>query len=256
MTGRQYRTRSIQNVVDEFEYIHENLPEVREIFIEDDTFTINKNRIREFVEELKKRKLDLTWSCNARANLDFDSMKIMKDAGCRLLDVGYESGNDKILKNIKKGVTVDQARKFTRDAQKAGLMIHADFIFGMPGETKETAEETIKFAKQLKVNRVQFAVAMPIPGTNFYDWAKYHDYLLVDNIEEAIDSNGYQKCIISYPEFNKRDIEISVDRALKEYYLSPFYVPIAIRNICTKNGFDEFKGLIISAITFIRYINR
>lgn len=256
LMGRQYRTRSIENVVDEFEYVQEELPKVKEIFVEDDTFTISKKRIREFANEVKRRKLDITWSCNARADLDYESMKLMRDSGCRLLDVGYESGNDDILKNIKKGVTTDQTRKFTKDAKKAGLMIHADFIFGMPGETKETAEKTIKFAKELKPNTVQFAVAMPIPGTKFYEWAKNNNFLLVDDIEEALDEKGHQKCIISYPEFTKEDIETYVDKALKEYYLSPSYIPIVMRNVLRKNGLQELKGIVKSAWVFLKYIRR
>lgn len=256
LMGRKYRVRSVENVVDEFEYIANKLPEVKEIFIEDDTFTIDKKWIREICEEIKRRKLDITWSCNARANLDYETMRVMKEAGCRLLDVGYESGNDKILKNIRKGITTDECRKFTEDAKKAGLMILADFMFGMPGETKETAEQTIRFAKELKPNIVQFAVATPIPGTEFYNYVKEKNYLLVDDLEDSLDEEGFQKCIISYPEFTKEDIEEYVDKALKEYYLSPSFIPIAMRNILRKNGLHELKGMIMSAKVFMRYLNR
>lgn len=256
LMGSQYRARSIENVVDEFEYVQNELPKVKEIFVEDDTFTISKTRIREFANEVKRRKLDITWSCNARADLDYESMKLMKNAGCRLLDVGYESGSDEILRNIKKGVTIDQTRKFTKDAKKARLMIHADFIFGMPGETKETAEKTIKFAKELKPNTVQFAVAMPIPGTKFYEWAKSNNFLLVDDIEKALDEKGHQQCIVSYPEFTKEDIETYVDKALKEYYLSPSYIPVVMSSVLRKNGLQELKGIVKSAGVFLKYIRR
>jgi len=256
LMGRKYRVRSVKNVVDEFEYITKELPEVKEIFIEDDTFTINKKRIREICEEIKRRKLDITWSCNARANLDYETMKVMKKAGCRLLDVGYESGSDEILKNIKKGITTKESRRFTEDAKRARLMILADFIFGMPGETKETAEQTIKFAKEIKPNIVQFAVATPIPGTEFYNWVKENGFLLVDDLEESLDGEGFQRCIVSYPEFTKEDIETYVDRALREYYLSPSYIPIAMRNILRKNGLHELKVMAKSAKVFLRYVRR
>ena len=256
LMGRQYRVRSVENVVDEFEYIANELPEVKEIFVEDDTFTINKRRIREICEEIKRRKLDITWSCNARANLDYETMKVMKEVGCRLLDVGYESGSDEILKNIKKGITTEQMRRFTRDVKRAGLMILGDFVFGFPGETKETAEQTIRFAKELKPNQIQFAVATPIPGTEFYDWAKENGFLLVDDLEQSLDKEGFQKCIVSYPEFTKEDIEYYVDRALKEFYLSPSFIPIAMRNILRKNGLHELKGMLMSAKVFLKYIRR
>ena len=256
LMGRKHRVRSVENVVDEFEYIAEELPEIKEIFIEDDTFTINKKMIKEVCSEIKRRRLKITWSCNARAVLDYGSMKAMKKAGCRLLDVGYESGSDEILKNIKKGITTDDSRKFTKDAKRAGLMILADFIFGMPGETKETAEKTIRFAKEVKPNIVQFAVATPIPGTEFYDYVKENNYLLVNDLEESLDKDGFQKCIVSYPEFTKEDIENYVDRALKEYYLSPSYIPIAMRNVLRRNGLHELKGMMMSAKVFIGYLRR
>ena len=256
LMGRKYRVRSVGNVVDELEWIQENLPVVKEVFLEDDTFTINKKRIREFSEEVKRRRLDITWSCNARANLDYETMKAMKEAGCRLLDVGYESGSDEILRNIKKGITTEEMRRFTRDAKKAGLMILGDFVFGFTGETKETAEETIKFIKELKPNILQVAIPMPIPGTGFYEWVKEKGYLLVDSLEEALDENKFQKCIVSYPEFTNRDIEEYVDRAYKEYYLTPFYVPIAMKNVLRRNGLHELKGMVVSAKAFSRYIRR
>lgn len=256
LMGKKYRTRSVDNIADEFEYIQEELPEVKEIFIEDDTFTINRKLVRSFCEEIKRRKIDIVWSCNARADLDHTTMKAMKDTGCRLIIVGYESGSDEILKTIKKGVETKQMKKFTKDAKKAGLMVHGDFIIGLPGETKDTAAQTLKFIKELKPNIVQIAVATPIPGTEFYDWVKKNGFLLADNLEKSIDINGFQECIISYPEFTKEDIRISVDKALKEYYLSPSFIPVALSNILRKNGLHELGSMLKSAKVFVKYIGR
>jgi radical SAM superfamily enzyme YgiQ (UPF0313 family) len=256
LMGRKYRARSAENIADEFEYVQDELPEVKEIFIEDDTFTINKKLVREFCEEIKRRKIDVTWSCNARADMDYETMKKMKEAGCRLLIVGYESGSDEIHKNIKKGVTIEQMKAFTKNAKKARLMIHGDFIVGLPGETKETADKTLKFIKELKPNILQVAVATPIPGTEFYEWTRNNGFLLIDNMEESIDEKGYQKCIISYPGFTKEDIENYVDKALKEYYLSPSYIPIAMRNILRKNGLHELKLMLRAATMFYKYFGR
>jgi anaerobic magnesium-protoporphyrin IX monomethyl ester cyclase len=256
LMGRKHRVRSVENVVDEFEYITKELPKVNEIFIEDDTFTIGDNRIRAVCNEIKRRGLDITWSCNARANLKYESMKAMKEAGCRLLDVGYESGSNEILKNIKKGITIEESRRFTENAKKAGIMILADFIFGMPGETKQTAEQTIQFVKEIKPNIVQFSISTPMPGTEFYRWVKQNNFLLVDDLEKSIDKDGFQKCIISYPNFTKEDIEFFVDRGLKEYYLSSSYIPIAVSNVMRKNGLHELKGMVQSAKSFMKYMVR
>lgn len=256
LMGRDYRVRNIENIADEFEFVVNELPEVKEIFIEDDTFTINKRRVKHFCDELNRRKMDISWGCQSRADLDYETMKAMKGAGCRLLDVGYESGSDAILRNIKKGITVNQLREFTKNAKKTRLKILADFVIGFPGETKETAAQTIRFIKEIKPDLLQVAVATPIPGTEFYDWVKENGYLLVDDLEKSLDEDGFQKCIVSYPEFTKEDIENYVDRALKEYYLSPSYIPIAMKNVLRKNGLHELKGMIMSAKVFLRYMRR
>lgn len=256
LMGRKYRGRSIKNIVDEFEYIVKELPEVKEIFIEDDSFTINKKRVLEFCKELRERDIHINWSCQSRATLDYETMKAMREVGCRLLDVGYESGNDEILQNIKKGTTVQQLREFTKNAKKAKLKILADFVIGFPGENKATAKNTLKLIKELKPDLLQIAVATPMPGTLFYTWAKENKYLLSEDLESSLDSNGFQKCIISYPALTCEEIQNIVDKSLKEYYLSASYVPVAIGNIFTRGGFQELKLMIKSAPILIGYLKR
>ncbi len=254
LMGRKYRVRSVKSVIDEFEYIKNELPEVKEIFIEDDSFTIDKKRILKFCDELIERDIQIVWSCQSRAELDYNTMKKMKEAGCRLLDVGYESGSDEILKNIKKGVTVHQLKEFTTDAKKAGLKILADFVIGFPGETKETAKQTINFIKEMKPDILQVAVATPMPGTGFYNYCKDHDFLLIDDLGESLDESGFQKCVISYPSLNSDEITCYVDEALKGYYLNISYIPIAMKNIVGKNGFHELKTLVTSAKMYFSYL--
>lgn len=255
LMGRKYRVRSIENVADEFEYIKKELPEVKEIFIEDDTFTLNKKRIREFSEEIKRRDLDITWACNARATLDYETMKEMKKAGCRLLIVGYESGSNEILKNIKKGITVEQIKLFAKDARKAGLLAHGDFIIGLPGETKETVEKTKKLIREVRPDILQVSVASPFPGTEFYDWCRKNGYLLTEDPNEYLDEQGHQKAIISYPELTNEEMVKEVDEILKRYYISLSYVPLAMRQVFRRNGFDEFRRLWYSVKMFMGYIS-
>ena len=255
-TGRKYRARSPGNIVDELEYIHRELPEVKDVRIEDDTFTVDQSRIREVCEEIKRRKLKINWTCQARASLDYKTLRMMREAGCWLIVVGYESGNDEILRNIRKGITTEQTRRFTHDAKRAGLLILGDFIIGLPGETRETAEKTIRFIKELKPNILQVAIAMPIPGTEFYRWARDNGFLLSENLEEGIDEQGYQRCIISYPGFPAEAIERYVDKALTGYYLSPHYIPVALSNILRKNGIHELGVMLRSARQFFKYLRR
>ena len=254
LMGRKYRVRSPKNVLDELEWVQNNLPEVKEVFFEDDTFTINRKRVLEFCREYRRRGLDVTWACNARVGLDYETMKEMKLANCRLLIVGYESGSDDILKNIKKGITIEQIKQFAKDARKASLLVHGDFIVGLPGETKDTIELTRKLIKETKPEILQVQVASPLPGTQFYDWCKEMGYLLTDDPNEYLDGQGHQKAIISYPELTNEEMVKEVDKILKGYYLSLKYVPLALRQVLRRHSLDEIRRLWYSTRMFIGYI--
>ncbi|EQD43761.1 radical SAM domain-containing protein, partial [mine drainage metagenome] len=160
--GHRYRVRSAASVIDEVRWIKENMPQVKEIFFDDDTFTDFRPRVEEIARGLGK--LGVTWSCNAKANVPYETLKIMKDNGLRLLLVGYESGNDQILHNIRKGLRTDIARRFTSDCRKLGVIIHGTFILGLPGETADTIRETIKFAVDINPHTIQVSLARPLSG--------------------------------------------------------------------------------------------
>jgi len=253
LMGRRYRVRSISSVLDELIWIEANL-NVKEVFFEDDTFTISKERVVEFCKGYQERGLSVAWSCNARANtLDLETMQAMKKANCRLLIAGYESGVDSILQAIKKGITTDQIRQFAKDARRAGLLVHGDFITGLPGETKETIQQTKEFIREVKPDILQVAVASPFPGTEFYDWCKDNGYLLTDDSNQYLDDEGHQKAIISYPALSNEEMVHEVDDILHEYYLSVGYVPLVVRQIIRKNGIAEARRIWFSAKTFLEY---
>lgn len=254
LTGRTYRYRSTSNLLDELEWIQNNL-QVKEIFFEDDTFTVNKKRVIEFCQEYKNRGLKIAWSCNARANtLDLETMHEMRRSNCRLLITGYESGSDEILKNIRKGVTVEQMQKFASNAKKARLMVHGDFIIGLPGETEETIELTRKLIRELKPELLQVLIPQPIPGTELYEWYKDNACLTCDDPNKYIDENGYQKPVISLPGLSQEEMVQVANTTLKEYYLSLNYVPLVMRQIVRKNGLSELKRLYHSAKMFLGYV--
>src|ERR1700681_184498 len=147
------------------------MPDVKEIMFDDDTFTDTSNMRR--VEEIAQGmgKLGMTWSCNAKANVPYKTLKVMKDNGLRLLLVGFESGDDQILHNIKKGLRTDIARRFSSDCRKLDILLHGTFILGLPGETKETIEKTINFAKEINPHTIQVSLAAPYPGTTLHKQA-------------------------------------------------------------------------------------
>ena len=213
--GHRYRTRSVEHVLGEMARIRELFPAVREVFFDDDTFTDDRRRAEEIARGMGK--LGLTWSCNAKANVPRETLKIMRDNGLRLLLVGYESGNQQILINIKKGVRVERARQFTRDCRDLGITIHGTFIVGLPGETTETIQETIRFAKEINPHSLQVSIAAPYPGTALYQQAKENGWL-PDDDATLIDEHGVQAATLSYPNLNRTEIYDSVETFYKQFY--------------------------------------
>ena len=215
--GHKYRVRSPQNVANEMAHMKRLFPQVREFFFDDDTFTANLPRAREIAKALGK--LGVTWSCNSRANLDYDTIKLFKDNGLRLFLVGYESGNDEILKHIKKGVTTDEMRAFTKACHRTGVVIHGTFILGLPVETKQTIEQTINFAKELDVFSLQVSLAAPYPGTELYEQAKLNGWFVKQAKTDLVEASGLQQSTLEYPDATKEEIFEAVDRFYRSYYL-------------------------------------
>jgi hopanoid biosynthesis associated radical SAM protein HpnJ len=216
-SGHAWRKRSTDDVAAEMAKAKAYWPNVREFFFDDDTFNIQQARTVELCAKLKP--LGLTWSCTSRVTTNFETLKAMKEAGCRLLIVGYESGDQQILKNIKKGATVERARQFTKDCHKLGLVIHGDFILGLPGETHETINNTIAFAKELDVETIQVSVAHAYPGTELYDYAVSNGFMVKDT--KMVDEGGHQLAHIQYPGLPADDILDAVHRFYDEYYFRP-----------------------------------
>lgn len=248
--GHKYRVRSAQNVADEMAYMKKSFPQVREFFFDDDTFTANLPRAREIAKKLGPLGVD--WSCNSRANLDYDTIKSFKDNGLRLFLVGYESGNDATLTRIKKGVTTDEMRRFTKDCHKAGVVIHGTFILGLPVETKETIEQTINFAKELDVFSLQVSLAAPYPGTELFEQAKMNGWFVKKDKTDLVEGDGLQQSTLEYPGLSKEQIFEDVERFYRSYYLRPKPILRIIKtmledkDVCVRRlreGYEFFKSM-------------
>lgn len=250
-SGRMFRPRSAKNFVEELIYIKKNIPEIKEIFIEDDTFTIDKERVKEICNLIIKNKLKIIWSANVRADLSYELMQLMKKAGCRLLVVGYESGDQNILDNIKKGITIEQSIKFAKNAKKAGLKVFGCFMIGLPGETKETAEKTFDLAKKTIPDMAFFQQAVPFPGTEFYDWAKKNNYLIAENYSQWLNKQGQLNFIVSYPSLSAQDIAKLRDKFMIQYYFSLNYW---WRTIIYNRNKEEIKRIIKAALTYLKFL--
>jgi hopanoid biosynthesis associated radical SAM protein HpnJ len=215
-SGHRWRLRSAGDIANEVQWALQNFDGLKEIFFDDDTFNYQKSRTIELCKKLAP--LNFTWSCTSRVTTDYDTLKAMKEAGCRLLIVGYESGDPQVLKNIKKGATIDMARRFTENTKKLGLLVHGDFIVGLPGETRESINRSISFAKELDVETIQVSIAHPYPGTEFYDYAKQNKLITLDSMTDDV---GHQLPNVIYPGLDRADLVDAVERFYGEYFFRP-----------------------------------
>ncbi len=214
--GHVYRTRSAEKVIEEVALMHRLFPEVKEFFFDDDTFTDDRPRAEAVARGLGK--LGVTWSCNAKANVPYETLKVMKENGLRLLLVGYESGVQQILNNIRKGTRIDIAREFTENCRKLGIAIHGTFILGLPGETAETIKETVRFAKDINPHTIQVSLAAPYPGTELYEQATAKGWLKGGDL---VRDDGVQIAALDYPHLPSGEIFEAVADFYKQFYFRP-----------------------------------
>jgi hopanoid biosynthesis associated radical SAM protein HpnJ len=250
--GHRYRVRSADNVIAEVKWIKENMPQVKEVMFDDDTFTDTSNLAR--VEAISRSlgALGVTWSCNAKANVPYSTLKIMRDNGLRLLLVGYESGDDQILHNVKKGLRTDIARRFSEDCRKLGILIHGTFILGLPGETTETIEKTIKFAKEINPHTIQVSLAAPYPGTTLYKQAVENRWLDESDAVNLVNDKGVQLAAISYPHLSKEEIFHSMERFYKRFYLRPGKIWEIVKEMLA--SWDMMKRRLREGVEFFRFL--
>jgi len=253
-SGRKVRYRSIKNVVEEIEFILNEFPDVMEVMFEDDTLTLNKKRCFEFAEEILRRNIRFNWSANSRADVDLETLKILKRAGARLLCVGIESGDQLLLDRMKKNLQLEQVRQFFQDAKKAGILIHGCFLVGVPGETKESLQKTLSLAKELNPDTAQFFPIMVYPGTEAYNWAQEQNYLTTNDFRQWVTEDGLHNCVISRPGLTNKDLVEFCDNSRREFYLRPSYISKKIMMGLT--NYHEFKRLVKGARSLSKFILR
>lgn len=247
-SGHRYRKRSVDDVIAEMTWAKDNLSAVREFFFDDDTFSFEKERTREIARRLKP--LGMTWGGNARGNLDYETLRTMKEGGARNLVVGYESSSQQILNNVKKGIRVEKYVEFTRNAKRAGLMIHGAFILGLPGETEKTIEETIRFACDLDLDTIQVSLAAPYPGTQLYDWLVGKGHL--NEGGSLVSAEGFQDVMVNYPDLPSGRIFAGVERFYRKFYFRPRYIARQVARMVVDRS--ERKRLLSEGRQFLRFL--
>jgi anaerobic magnesium-protoporphyrin IX monomethyl ester cyclase len=254
LTGHGYRRRSVENVADEFDYISKELPEVKEIFIEDDTLTVDQRRSIALAEELIRRGNKLPFTANSRADVNFETLHALKQAGLRLVCVGFESGDQQILDSIKKKITVQQFYDFREAARQAKVLVHGCFMAGNPGETRETLNKTLELSKKLNPDTAQFFPLMVYPGTEAYEWTRRNGFLSSEDYRDWLTPDGLHRSVVTYPDFTAEDLVEWCDSARKSFYLRPRFIIHKIWEMISRP--KEIIRLMKAFRTFIRYLFR
>ena len=252
LTGHRYRRRSVENVAKEFAFIQRELPQVREVFVEDDTLTVDRKRCATLAEALIQQGNRLPFSANSRADVPFETLAQLKQAGLRLLCVGFESGDQDVLDAMRKGIQVEQFYRFREDARRAGVLVHGCFMAGGPGETRETLAKTLELAKELDPDTAQFFPVMVYPGTEAYGWARDRGYLASEDYRQWLTAEGLHRTVLEQPAISGEELVAWCDYARRSFYLRPRYVARKVGQVLRYPA--EAGRVFRAALTFSRYL--
>jgi radical SAM superfamily enzyme YgiQ (UPF0313 family) len=210
-------------------WVQDNMPEVKEIVFEDDTFTGDRAFAKEVARLVKEQGVTLKWFANVRTNVDKETLSHMVEAGFRCCATGFESGDSLLLKNMWKGQALAQARKFVDTARDLGVLVHGCFMVGFPGETRETMQKTLDLALQLPLDSAQFYPVMPFPGTTYYKWASENGYLATERFADWLDAEGSHRCVLNLPGLRAEEIEGFCEQAHRRFFFRPSYFWLKIK---------------------------
>lgn len=248
MDGHKQRFRSLDNVFGEIHHLLDAYG-VRELNIDEGTFTTNRKRVIEFCQRLRAEKIKLIWTCNGRVdNLDDDMLEEMKKSGCKMIRLGVESGSQEVLDKIRKNLTLEQIEKGVRMVRKHGIQALGGFMFGFPYDSRESVEETIRFAKKLSPDQVQFSICMGYPGTSLYEYAKENDLLLARSFKEFDMTYGP---VMKTLDMERQDLEHILARAYREFYFRPRFFLQTLSNMW---DLDEIRRVFRSMKSLVRTI--
>jgi len=253
ISGGTFRKQSPQRRLDEIQHDFELFPMLKEIMIEDDTLVSKENErdALDFCWEIINRGMDFTWSANARPNITNSLLlRTMKKCGARMFCVGYESGSQEALNVVNKRITLDEMRMFSKLTRMNDIEVNGCFMIGFPNETRESALQTIEFAKELNPNTAQFSVLVPYPATHFYNWAKQNGFIVAKDWTEWVDNNFEQATVISYPQLSREEMTEFADRGLKEFYLRKDKIIELLFNIKSMADIHRFYHGIRSYINY------
>jgi len=236
------RKRSVKSIMDEIDILVKRYG-IKDMTFYDETFTMFRDRNLQLCDELIRRKYDLVWAANARADcLDEEMLKKMKAAGCWRLLFGIESGSQRVLDIMKKGITLEQTRNAVKMTKEAGIEAHGTMIFGIPGETYEEGLETIKFACDLDLDYAAFSSLALFPGTEVFNMVSG---------DEEFDFEDHSALKVGYvpDSMTRRQLEDLLDKSYKKFYFRPSYI---VKRISRIRSMEDVKRNMIGLLAFMR----
>lgn len=249
--GRRIRSMSAKRVLEEIREVVKL--GYKEIFFRDEIFTAFKSRVMEICETIIKEKIDVTWICSSRINtIDKEMMILMKKAGCHMIRFGVESGVQQLLDNVQKGIKVDNTREVFKLAHEVGMDTHAHMMIGIPGETRATIEETIKFILEIDPTIVTFGILTPYPGTELFLKLREHHPEFGDGTAMDL-SKLHTHAFYNefFTELSAEDLQKYIRKVYRKFYLRPQYIWKWLRKI---KSLDEFKRIILAATNVFGFI--
>lgn len=249
--GKKYRLQSAERVLDEMEFLRNK--GYKEIFFRDETFTASRQRVEKICDGIIRKNIDITWICSARiATLDYKIMKLMKRAGCHMVRVGVETGVQQLLDNIKKDISLEQIKQTFHWAHKVGIDTHAHCMLGIPGESWETIEATIKFVKKIDPTIVTFGICTPYPGAPLFEMVKKNHPEIRDGTQSNL-SKLHTKAFFNqyFTNLSAGLLQRSVHRAYRKFYLRPIYFLKWLPRI---KNLDELRRVIMAATQVFQFI--
>lgn len=247
--GKAFRARSAKNVVDEIEACAKM--GIKEIFIYDDTFAVDKKRVLDICDDIVKRKIDISWDVRTRVNtVDREILEALKKAGCQRIHYGVEAGTEKILEVLRKGITIEMAQKAFKLTRKMGIQTLGYFMIGSPTETKEDILKTIKLAKKLKPDFAHFTITTPYPATDLYRLGLEKGILPNDYwLEFAKNPTADFKPMIWVENLSREELIKLLKKAYRSFYFRPFYIALRILKL---SSFREFKAKVKAGLSLLK----
>jgi anaerobic magnesium-protoporphyrin IX monomethyl ester cyclase len=220
MFGRKFRMRSPKSVVDELEYLHNTYGAANFTFY-DDSFTVDQSRVEEICRDIHSRNLRIKWDCGTRVDMvTKDLLQKMSEAGCIAVWFGVEAGSQRVIDAMGKGFSLNRTKKAFKLAKEAGLMTIASAVFGFPGETRETAWETINLVEEINPDDVGYYIATPYPGTPMADYVKKMGWLRVTDFDKYDTATP----IFELPTLSMQELREIREKAFHKFYLRPTYI--------------------------------